>query len=198
MKSMKIYLLDCFEEKTAALKPFFQNEDNVEIVTDEFEHFMRLGKADGVVSPANAFGLMDGGYDAAITAYFGNELQQKVQKKIIEEYGGHQTLGTALTVEATPDCKLIHVPTMCVPSKIKDPFLIYECMRSTLFEAKRHGIQRLVIPLFGGSTGQVESTVIAKMMWLGYRHFLNPNTEIDWATVYNIANEFASLGVPIE
>lgn len=32
------------------------------------------GRIDAVVSPANAYGLMDGGYDKALTDYFGNDL----------------------------------------------------------------------------------------------------------------------------
>ncbi|ECE9311446.1 phage tail protein, partial [Salmonella enterica subsp. enterica serovar Napoli] len=35
-----------------------------------------------MVSTANSFGLMDGGVDAAITAYFGPQLQERVQRNI--------------------------------------------------------------------------------------------------------------------
>ncbi|EHP9011265.1 phage tail protein, partial [Salmonella enterica subsp. enterica serovar Infantis] len=34
---------------------------------------------------AETFGLMDGGVDAAITAYFGSPLQERVQQNIIRE-----------------------------------------------------------------------------------------------------------------
>ncbi|EJB4474161.1 hypothetical protein MT082_003968, partial [Salmonella enterica] len=37
---------------------------------------------------AETFGLMDGGVDAAITAYFGSQLQERVQQNIIREYLG--------------------------------------------------------------------------------------------------------------
>ncbi len=38
---------------------------------------------------AETFGLMDGGVDAAITAYFGSQLQERVQQNIIREYLGN-------------------------------------------------------------------------------------------------------------
>ena len=37
-----------------------------------------------VVSPANSYGFMDGGYDLAITNYFGEALMEKVQRLIIK------------------------------------------------------------------------------------------------------------------
>jgi O-acetyl-ADP-ribose deacetylase (regulator of RNase III) len=59
-----------------------------------------------MVSPANSFGLMDGGIDAAITKYFGKELMQRVQARIMQEYCGEQPVGTA-----------IMVPTGCSPQE---------------------------------------------------------------------------------
>lgn len=152
---VKIYIIDISEEKIACVKEYFGNEENVECIAINFLDFMNKYDVDCVVSPANAFGIMNGGYDGAITRYFGNQLQLKVQDEIIKKHGGHQPLGTALTVRANDNVKLIHVPTMLVPSKIKDPFLLYECMRATLFEAQNQNVTSIVIPLFGGSTGQV-------------------------------------------
>lgn len=48
---------------------------------------------------AETFGLMDGGVDAAITAYFGSQLQERVQQNIIREYLGEQPVGTAFVTE---------------------------------------------------------------------------------------------------
>lgn len=36
-----------------------------------------------MVSAANSFGLMDGGVDGAITMFFGDQLQKRVQKHIV-------------------------------------------------------------------------------------------------------------------
>ncbi|EJO2230362.1 phage tail protein, partial [Salmonella enterica] len=56
----------------AAFECYFQNTDNVEIIPGPFE---TIPEFDCMVSAANSFGLMDGGVDAAITTYFGTQLQ---------------------------------------------------------------------------------------------------------------------------
>ncbi|EIK1778910.1 macro domain-containing protein, partial [Salmonella enterica] len=95
----------------AAFECYFQNTDNVEIIRRPFE---TVPEFDCMVSAANSFGLMDGGVDAAITTYFGTQLQRHVQKYIIQEYLGEQPVGTAFITE-TGDGEhpwLVHAPTM--------------------------------------------------------------------------------------
>ncbi len=65
---MKIYLIERDYHKFVFLKAYFDHED-VELVNDTFENFMKQNKVQCVVSPANSFGLMDGGYDLAITEW---------------------------------------------------------------------------------------------------------------------------------
>ena len=57
---------------------------------------------------------------------------------------------------------------MRLPSPIKDPFIIYQCMRTTMMMAINNRIKSIVIPAFGGATGRLEPRVIAKYMRLGY------------------------------
>ncbi len=52
-----------------------------------------------MVSAANSFGLMDGGVDAAITTFFGSQLQARVQNHILREYLGEQPVGSAFVIE---------------------------------------------------------------------------------------------------
>ena len=179
-KKMKIYILDISNEKLQYFERYFKNTD-VEFVCSELETFLFDTDVQCVVSPANAFGLMDGGYDYAITDYFGGQLQERVQEYILKNYGGEQPLGTSFLVKANRrgQC-LIHTPTMQVPQRIKDPFIIYQCMRSTLLCAKQHKVKSIVIPLFGGGTGDVHPKVIAKMMYLGYKQIMNPPKSLDW------------------
>jgi len=82
---MKIYLLDINENMTNAWETYFNEIDDVEVVNTSFDNFMFDYTVDAVVSPANAFGLMNGGYDGAITQYFGEQLMKDVQYKIITE-----------------------------------------------------------------------------------------------------------------
>src|ERR1051326_667927 len=74
----------------------FKEWPEVSVVDGSFE---QLPEFDCLVSPANSFGLMDGGMDATITAFFGEALQERVQQRILDEYLGEQPVGTSLIVE---------------------------------------------------------------------------------------------------
>ena len=168
--AMKIYLLDRNEGIVEAWKKEFEGEKNVLAVQGDFARFLHAHpEIDGIVSPANSFGYMDGGYDAAITAYFGEELGEKVRDYIDAHCYGEQALGTAIAVTIPgTEKKLLHVPTMRLPSPIREPLLIYQCMRSTLIKALEEGIRAIVIPAFGGATGMVRAGTLAKYMKAGY------------------------------
>ena len=78
----KIYLLERDPVKCGFLRLYFDRAPEAETVQDGFRHFMETHAVQCVVSPANAFGLMDGGYDSAITEWFGRQLQRRVQQYI--------------------------------------------------------------------------------------------------------------------
>jgi O-acetyl-ADP-ribose deacetylase (regulator of RNase III) len=65
-----------------AFREHFTCLPNVEIVNNYFEW---LPEFDCMVSPANLFGLMDGGIDAAIIRFFGHSLMERVQQRILED-----------------------------------------------------------------------------------------------------------------
>jgi O-acetyl-ADP-ribose deacetylase (regulator of RNase III) len=192
---MKIYILERNRRKAKVFEEIFEKE-MVEVVCDDFLDFMATTKVDCVVSPANAYGLMDGGYDLAITEWFGDQLQKRVQQYIIDNYCGEQPVGSSFIIEAGKDGqKLIHTPTMRVPSKIVDASIVYQCMRTTLMTAIKNDIKSIVIPVFGGLTGGVDDLTAAKLMWLGYKQVMNPNKKIDWNTVWDMDDEWVELGL---
>lgn len=166
MNDLKIYLLDINAKMCDAWQKDFGDCQNVEIVCEEFSEFMSLySDIDCVVSPANSFGIMNGGYDLALTRYFGYELQKAVQQYILKNYKGEQPVGTSIIVETGKDeIKLIHTPTMRVPSRIIDYAVIYRCMKSTLEVALQNGVKTIVIPAFGACTGGVPLDIVSKMM----------------------------------
>ena len=122
---MKIYLLDRNASMVHWWKEFFKDVKEIEIVCDDFTRFMDSHDVECVVSPANSYGLMDGGYDLAITDYFGEELPKKVQQYLIDNLYGEQPVGTSIIVDINEKQKLIHTPSMRVPSHIKDPMVVY-------------------------------------------------------------------------
>ena len=183
----KICLLERNVQKCQFLELYFDSAPEVEIICDDFQHFMKMRQVQCVVSPANAFGLMDGGYDLAITEWFGDQLQKRVQQYIIHHFYGEQPVGTSFLLEAGRDGQsLIHTPTMRTPQRILDPRVIYQCMRTTLMCAAEHSIESIVIPMFGGLTGGVRPQLVAGMMWRAYQQLKNPPERIDWSYVEEI------------
>lgn len=201
---MQIYLLDINKGMTDAWHKYFDSS-NVVIVNEDFKTFMDSHTyIEAIVSPANSFGLMDGGYDKAITDYFGKQLMKDVQDAIMRDWCGEQPVGTSITVpivqrliykqiddEKILPCNplLIHTPSMRTPEQIVDSRIVYQCMRTTLIEASRQGVDSIVIPAFGGLTGRVPYDVIAKMMFLAYKQIYNQPKELNWGYALHIAKE---------
>lgn len=160
---------------------YFRDVQDVTPVCDDFKHFMDITEVECVVSPANSYGLMDGGYDRAISEWFGFDLMKKVQAYIIANYKGEQPVGSSFIIDTgVKDKKLIHTPTMRIPSVIKDPMVIYHCMRTCLMTTMESGIDSIVIPAFGGGCGFVRPQVICEMMYHAYEQVMNPPSELSW------------------
>lgn len=178
---MKIYLLSDNPQTTNVWKLYFADAENVKVVCDDFGHFMDTTEVDCVVSPANSYGIMDGGYDLAISEWFGWDLVDKVQKYILEHFRGEQPVGTSFIIDTdVKDIKLIHTPTMRIPSIIREPLVVYQCMRTCLMTAMDNEVKSIVIPAFGGQCGKLHPQTVAKMMWKGYEQVMNPPSEITW------------------
>ena len=70
---------------------------------------------------------------------------------------------------------------MRLPSEIREPEIVYQCMRTTLMEAIKNKIESIVIPVFGGGTGMVPYRTIAKLMKMGYDQIKNPSSVEYWS-----------------
>lgn len=184
-----IYLLDINKTMTDAWYKYFNGALNVKIVNDYFSNFMNEHpEVEGIVSPANSFGLMDGGYDKAIIDYLGKAAQTNVLTILDAVYSGYQPIGTCLSV---PFYKytILHTPTMRTPEQIVDKRVIYDCMRSCLLESLKARHDYIVIPAFGGLTGGVPYDEIARLMFLAYTEVYNKRDTTDWGYAKYIANE---------
>lgn len=180
---MKIYIIERNKRYFKYLYPYFHDCKDVILINDAFESFIKKNKKkiECVVSPANSFGLMDGGYDLALTEYYGTQLQQRVQDYIIKHYLGEQPVGTSFIIETQKDNQyLIHTPTMRTPERVTDARIIYQCMRTTLIEAINNNIKSILIPMFATHTGNVKPQITAKMMYKAYIQIKNPPKKIDW------------------
>lgn len=181
VQSLKIYLLDRDPEMFSAWNKYFFGIKEVDVVCSDFIEFMGRRVVDCIVSPANGYGLMDGGYDEAITAWFGTALQDKVQKYITDRLYGEQPVGSSIVIDTGVDgIKLIHTPTMRFPGIIKDESIIYHCTRTSLIAALDSGVKSVLLPAFGGLTGCVPRETVAYMMWRAYEQLCDPPRKIDW------------------
>jgi O-acetyl-ADP-ribose deacetylase (regulator of RNase III) len=162
-----------------AFKQHFSDLPKVEIVNNYFEWIINF---DCLVSPANSFGMMDGGMDAAIVNFFGRSLEEKVQQTILEDYLGEQPIGTSLIVKTNHSKHpfLAHTPTMRVPMTIVGTDIPYVAMWAMLLAVRQHNktsqrkIDTVVCPGLGTGIGRVPYSEAARQMALAYDRFLYP------------------------
>jgi O-acetyl-ADP-ribose deacetylase (regulator of RNase III) len=192
MSEFKLILCDFSESLCAQWKEAFTMYPEVEIKFGRFEDV----DFDCVNSPANSFGLMDGGFDEALAMYFGQEMVDRVQTRIITKYGGEQPVGTSEIVRASPttDDRIRYVsvtPTMIIPENISGKDNIYMAMKAMLFTVEQHNnkverfklgqrINTLVCSGLGTGAGRVSAREAAFEMAKAYTSFKVRPTQIDW------------------
>ncbi len=182
---LRLVLVDPNAEVCAAFTERFAGLPGVTVVQNRFE---RLPEFDCMVSAANSFGLMDGGVDAAITRFFGNALQDRVQRRILDEFLGEQPVGTSIIVETDhPHHPFIaHTPTMRTPMTIARTDHVYVAMWAMLLAVRRHNgraprrITMVACPGLGTATGHVPPREAARQMAMAYDNFLRPPTALGW------------------
>ena len=129
-----------------------------------------------VVSPANSYGFMDGGIDAAYRAYFGAQIERTVQDAIARRPEGHLPVGASLVV-ATGHTRvpyLIVAPTMTVPEQVESSHC-YRAMRAVLRIAGADAEvgREIFCPGLGTGVGMVSPEAAAAMMAEAYRDWKN-------------------------
>jgi O-acetyl-ADP-ribose deacetylase (regulator of RNase III) len=167
-----------------AFQEYFAYFPNVKLVNESFEW---LSEFDCLVSPANSFGMMDGGMDAAIIKFFGLALEKRVQQRILEDYLGEQPVGTSFIVETEHPKHpyLAHTPTMRVPMTIDGTDIPYTAMWAMLLAVRQYNrnvdrpINTIACPGLGTGIGRVPYREAARQMSLAYDHFLYPPKSID-------------------
>lgn len=185
MPHLNFVIVDPKPALCAVFHQYFEGLPHLEIVAARFEH---LPVFDCMVSPANSFGLMDGGVDAAITDFFGVALMRRVQERILKEFRGEQNVGTSIIVETGhPKHPFIaHTPTMRSPMEISQTDNVYRATWAMLLAVHQHNLQQeqkirvVACPAFGTGTGHVPFAEAARQMSMAYRNFLNPPQQISW------------------
>ncbi len=141
-----------------------------------------LGEFDCFVSPANSFGMMDGGIDAAIVNAFGVALEDRVQREIWRHFRGEQPLDTCLMVPThNPRCPwLAHCPTMRVPTDVSWTNNAYAAFLAALTSAETAGVTTLGCPGLGTLSGHMPADVAARQMRFALDMWRKPFATPNW------------------
>lgn len=149
----------------------------IEVCLGKFED---IPVYDCVATAGNSFGLMDAGMDLAVVKYFGTQLMERIQQRILEDHLGEQPVGTCLIVETghLQHPFVAHAPTMRIPMNIAGTDHVYLATWAVLTAIYRHNrdseekIRSLVCPAFGTGTGGGATTGGRNADETGIREFL--------------------------
>lgn len=179
------------DEACAAFHQRFEGLPDVRVLQARFE---ALPPHDCFVTAGNAFGLMTAGIDAAVVAFHGTALMERVQRRIIDEYLGEQPVGTCFVEPTgTPGYPFVgHAPTMRMPGPISGSDAVYRAAWAALLAVYRHNaaarrsesdepeIVTVAMPALGTGFGGMDFDEAARQMAAAYRFYLDPPHRLDW------------------
>ncbi|MFM2064189.1 MAG: hypothetical protein RLZZ507_3860 [Cyanobacteriota bacterium] len=178
---LKLILLDTKTFLCRTFADYFAGLPNVEIVNGTFEE---LAFFDCVVTAASSFKSAQNNIDAAILKFFGEDVENLLQKRIQEEYLGDQPIGTSLIVETNHPLHpfIAHAPALRMQISMAGKDHVYQGMWATLLAIRQHNklycnyiqkqINIVAIPGLGTSFGSVPIDEVARQMSMAYQNFL--------------------------
>lgn len=188
---IELWLVHPRHEACDAFRERFAGLPNVRVMQTRLE---ALPPHDCFVTAGNAFGLMTAGIDAAVVAFHGAELMERVQRRIIDQYLGEQPVGTCFVERTgTPGYPFIgHAPTMRMPGPIDGTDAVYRAAWAALLAVYGHNasvrrgdadaaeIATVAMPALGTGFGGVDVLEAARQMAAAYRFYLDPPHRLDW------------------
>lgn len=193
----RLVLSDRSETLCAAWEKAFDGVDAVDVRCGDF-----FGpETDALVSPANSFGYMDGGLDAAIRAHLGVEIEVAVQSMIVERFHGEMPVGTAAVVETGSPARtfLVVAPTMRVPENVAHTLNAYLAFRALLVEVARFNagpggarISSLTVPGLCTGWGAMDAERCAAQMRIAYAYASQPARTPGAGEIHDLHAELTS------
>jgi O-acetyl-ADP-ribose deacetylase (regulator of RNase III) len=193
----RVILVDHGVTLARAWSEAFASFDDVDVhEADFFAH-----DADAMVSPANSFGIMDGGLDASIRAELGGGLESAVQRVILERHHGELPVGSA---EIVPTGHprwpfLVVAPTMRVPESVANTLNAYLAFRAALLAVVRHNqtgaarpIRTVLVPGLGTGIGAMDPRRCAAQMRIAFDHVRKPPRIPSFALIHEIHQKLRS------
>ena len=178
-KLQKLYLIDSKPELCEKWKQVFSRYPEVEVLTGDY--FQQ--SADAIVSPANSFGIMDGGLDLAIRNELGFQVETDIQEVILNKYHGEMPIGSAEIINTNHSkwSFIIAAPTMRIPENVAFTLNAYNAFRAILIavnsfnESKpKRPIKSLVCSGLGTGIGSMEPVKCAAQMRAAYKLIKEP------------------------
>jgi len=197
MLPKRIFLVDRKRSLIDAWSEVFANFDSVEVYEADFFD----QDADAMVSPANSFGIMDGGLDAAIRSTPGYQIESDMQAVILEKHHGELPVGVAEVVptghERWPF--LVVAPTMRAPESVMSTLNAYLSFRGALLAVVRHNqapgafpIQSLLEPGLGTGVGHMDSRRCAAQMRVALDYASKPPRIPSYSTIREVHRKLLS------
>jgi O-acetyl-ADP-ribose deacetylase (regulator of RNase III) len=193
----RIVLTDHWEPLVRAWAEAFAPFEHIEVRQGDFF----AEDADALVSPANSFGIMDGGLDAAIRAQLGGLVEAAVQRRIIEEHHGELPVGAA-EVLPTGHSRwpfLVVAPTMRVPESVAQTLNPYLSFRAALLAITRHNrasaerrIRSVVVPGLGTGIGAMDARRCAAQMRIAFDHVAKPPRIPSFSMIHELHHRLRS------
>lgn len=161
---------------------------------------------DCVVSPANSYGIMDGGYDLALSEMFKGKqgvqtLTRHCQAAMREKWAGYLPPGACMLVPLPDDVRtnplkakaIAVIPTMRIPEDATwNRDLVYNAMWGLLNAVRAHEtpIESVLLTGLGTGVGMVSPQRCAVQMMLAVKHFVRGMPEYgSWNDVIPVALE---------
>jgi len=196
---MRITFVNLQEKNIKPFREAFAGLDNISFYKGNITNIM--GRYDCIVSPANGFGIMNGGIDKAISYYY-PDVMKNVHYRLDHVYHGEQPVGTCMFVSTgqsisdEPSRILAHCPTMRIPKNIASSENAYLAFKALLYSVNYYNkhnekkIETIVTTSFCNGSGSMPIERSAKQMRLAYKHIMEepPMTHI-WPEAHLRARE---------
>ena len=188
-KLEKIYLIDSRQALCNRWEQVFSDYSEVEVITGDY--FQQ--SADAIVSPANSFGIMDGGLDLAIRNELGFQVETDIQKVILNKYHGEMPIGAAEIININHDrwSYMIAAPTMRIPENVAFTLNAYNAFRAILIAINsfnesqpKNPIKSLVCSGLGTGIGSMDPIKCAAQMRAAYKLIKEPARIASFADIH--------------
>lgn len=194
---MRLLLFDIDISIAKALQDRFSSHADVTVMHSPLE---QIPPVDALITPGNAFGIMDGGFDLVVRNLYGTRVEKAVQEAIAQEHCGLLAIGSAVSVPLSSSQHLIYAPTMLIPQTIRGTINVYLAMLASLHTATAllESDSLVACPGLGTLTGGLSPEEASAQMELAYRHFQEGGGELDWISVMRRIEEIGMTVITLE